>query len=316
MRAASAFLCTACFTLASQAVASDFQNLDFEATRLQGIATLPPDSYSNPDIFEPAIVTPGWSYRAEFLDGSSVDPPCDYDCDPPYPVHGGMIDGHIGLSSQVILSVRGREGGRLGTSLQGRHSLYLESGVQPFRRDAPDYPLPVAYQMGRVPDDAKSLLMLTPRRVSADRFSVRLNGYPVEMQPVDPGLYGVSQVSSSEVDEILASLPSDFAEINALFGVELFRVPISDEAVLYAGNISSVAGLTRELAIRPEAYMRTDFTSSGQVSYLSPGSVTIDRLAFSSIASLGPPVEVPEPLGVALLMTALLGAVSNRRRAQ
>ena len=149
-------------SLFSTSVAA-FENLGFEGTLLDVESLLgSQEVYNNPDVFDPNIVTPGWAYRTESLDGSVVSTPCNSDCIPPNPIHGALIDGHIGLYSQVVMSVNGR--GALGNeqlSLEGRHSLYLGGDTH---RGPLDSPIPVAHQTGVVPNEAKSVLIQVPGR--------------------------------------------------------------------------------------------------------------------------------------------------------
>ena len=92
--------------------------------------------------------------------------------------------------------------------------------------------------------------------------------------------------------------------------------PPSGPSVHYlAGNISSIAGLPRELKILSgRGFVSSGGSPNGTVYFASAPSLTLDMIVFSPLAWAGPAVNVPEPGAILILLTAI-PALSIRRRA-
>lgn len=307
--------------------AREFQNLDFESP-LFDRSGLPPyfgiiEIGLRDDLRDPSVVIPGWSLRAEGLDGADLNnhQDCGTNCFS-YPAHEALIDGHLGQFANVVLNIRGR-GPQY--SLQGDYSLSL---AQAFHSGPLTPPTPTLFQTGVVPIDAQSVLVQvashafdTPDQVMngdepAEFFSVRFQGHEVDMHLVDLADFGDAHAHQQTIEQMEASRPSNYEEWNKAFetsGLPLPYppLPVLHGGVFYAGNISAIAGLERELAIRPEPHIeyRNEFGS------MVSGSMLLDNIVFSTYPAPGAPVRAPEPTATVLLVIGLAGHYRCRRRA-
>ena len=129
-----------------------------------------------------------------------------------------------------------------------------------------------------------------------DNVKIAFNGHELQISPVDPA----DAVQALQMAGMPTSLPQD--------------------VTFFAGNISSIAGLPRELRIsttpklisldwsEPDGTSGTDWGAA-------QGNWEIDSLIFSPLTRNGPAVNVPEPVAVALIAAAI-PALFWRRRAQ
>lgn len=293
------------FGLCTAAPVTAFENLDFEETLFDFETWDPLQPFNDQDVFDPTIVTPGWSFRAENLDYSVLE--SEYHPDgyyTGYPVHGALIVGHIGETTNIILSFNGDYGfGVTGSSLQGRHSLTMMGDISGGPLESP---LPVAFQDGVVPAGTRSIRIQVGGSFSTtESFSVRFNGYPVDMtaiaslpaEPFVPPEYPPNWELQNQIAE-LQGQPIPYPAL------------MTSPSTLFAGNIESIAGLRREMAIRPEPEYNSDANQ-----YFTT-FMAFDNVRFSTIAAPGPAVQAPEPgaLGLAASVGILTTAMRRRRR--
>lgn len=285
-------------TIASSQAAIAFENLDFEGTLID-FAGLPTTGEYDPDLEnlnDPSHLIPGWGLREESFEGIPVNQPFDT----------GQIGPHLAGTPMVVLTAH--ELPVSSTALQGDHSLFLRGDIDGGGRERP---IPVAFQTGVVPPNAKSIsIQVSEPRPSAgdiaDHFSVRFNGHLVEMQ-----LLGDATVETD------ASYPSNYREINELFeslGLEAPYPPLPRGGLLYVGNVESIAGLSRELAIRPEPEPYIFEENGIEITIYETGSLLFDNIQFSTAPAPGPPVQVPEPGSLWLIPALSLLTVVKRSR--
>lgn len=286
----SAFL-LACLLLASACHAREFQNLDFEGTTFDFESWLQQDpNATNEAEGDQQAIIPGWSLRNESADRELLSQPT-FDR---YP--GSLLRPHLSDAPLVQFFPPQAEssppGNDYGLELIGGFSYSFPEAGGDFVREPVH---PTAFQTGMVPETAKSVLIrggryanyfwdVEPSKEHPDGidvryeigFSVMFNGFRVDLKPVDATQY------PDVVDEYYPGPPPEH------------------EYNYWAGNIEPIAGLERELAIRPETMV-----NHGNPYFAENTRVAFTSIYFSTSPTSGIPVRVPAP-GCCLLSIGVL----------
>jgi hypothetical protein len=265
--------------------AAEFQNLDFE-------------NYSG------GQVLPGWQYTYEQGDGTIF-----YDGVGPilgdYPYLGFTL-------SLPVMYVNGYGSPPAQANvLQGNHSLtmvgynehfgFMSESVALAALD--DSLVPGIAQIGDVPTWAKSFWIAFPGAYSSFSDGVlspiaSFSGHPLLMSNA------TTQQSITMLQNEGLAIPPGLDNPNS---APDFRPPMN----FWAGNIETIAGLSRRLKITTGRGGISELGGTGQFEVLA-GSINFDILVFSSQPWDGPAVNVPEPATALLLLPTV--AVLRRRR--
>lgn len=273
-----------------------FQNLDFETTwyPVDSYGVFDPcwDCYGNLAV-NPAAVMPGWTLSTELFDGTPVPEP--------YTLHGVLIEpGHIGGTTEFHLTDASVEW----NILEGKHSLSYRAGksvdfasllgdveIEGYPLPGDGYAYPVVSQKGIIPPGTESVTMLVRDYdlsrwpIDGSSFTVRFDGYEVEMRSVD-----------------IAEFPDVNPKVNRSYIGTSYEVP---HGHFFAGNIEPLGFSNRTMSIRPERLLQSEW--DGDQPFM-----LLDAISFSTFPAPGPPIQLPEP-NAALLITILLFTVGSWR---
>jgi hypothetical protein len=290
-------LIVAAAMVATQATAAPFQNLNFESYTTSPTAGTTVDH---------------WSLFGQFGSGQPVGPGA------PWP----GIGLHIGdIPLMLLTGPMAPVGGNSYPSLEGNLSLLSYGHTDTF---APFFTAASALtsynqskiagvaQTGGVPTWAKSIwIILTP--ATPDSIDLRFSSHRVTLETATSGEFAAMLLNEG----LPAPIP-----MNATSPPVSPWPPQPATFEVYAGNISTIAGLERELRILPPNRL-TSYPAGAQSPYdgqfinqpfwvVSSGGMMIDMIVFSSLPWDGPAVNVPEPTAVLLLLPAI--AALRRRR--
>jgi hypothetical protein len=286
-------------TVARQATAAPFQNLSFE-------------NFTTSPATGPTL--DHWSLFGQFGNGQPAGPGA------PWP----GIGMHIGdIPMMLLTGPTAPVGGDSYPSLEGNFSLLSIGHADAF---APYFTAASAQavydqskiaglaQTGVVPAGAKSIwIVSTPR--TPESIDLRFSTHRVTLEEATSGEFASMLLNEG----LTAPTPQDPTSPPVSPWPSL---PTAYE--VFAGNISTIAGLERELKILPPNRL-TSYPAGAQSPYdgqfinqpfwiVSAGGMMIDMIVFSSLPWDGPAVNVPEPAAALLLLPAI-ATLRRRRRA-
>jgi hypothetical protein len=272
-------------TIGSRIPAATFQNMDFEA-------------YPAGAAYPASGTMPSWQLVNQLGNGTVL-----YQNSQPgvfypfvgYHIGNGPVIGVNGVSAQFP------------NQLQGQYSLTLI----PYKDSSVFYPTESAAQAALdnaqhgglaqtadVPPWAQSVWVATTTQSPSD-MNMTFSGHPVT-------LGAATNVQASAMLALASTSPG--------LAFPLMLPPNNPSVHYLAGNISSIAGLTRELKILSgRGSVISGASPSGTDYFASTPSVNFDMIVFSPLPWAGPAVDVPEPHAILILLTAIPALLMRRR---
>lgn len=211
-----------------------------------------------------------------------------------YHIGNGPVIGVNGVSAQFPNQLQGQYSVTLIPYKDSSVFFPTESAAQAALNNAQHGGLA---QTADVPSWAQSVWVATTTQTPSD-MSMTFSGHQVT-------LGSATSVQAAPMLALASSSP----------GISPLILPPNNPSVRYlAGNISTIAGLTRELKILSgRGSVSSGVSPNGTQYFAFTPSITFDFIVFSPLPWAGPAVNVPEPQAILILLTAI-PALSMRRR--